>query len=246
MRVAGVIPARYRSKRFDGKALALLGGHPMIQHVYEKARRASRLAELVVATDDERIANVIQGIGGKALMTSPDHPSGTDRVAEAAAAIEADVVVNIQGDEPFISAKAIDQAVEPFLEREDVEMTTLMRAIEDEETLRDPNVVKVVVDRDGFALYFSRSPIPFARRSERFQAYEHIGLYAYRKDFLLAFARLAPTELEYTEGLEQLRALEHGYRILAVATTHHVGVSVDTPADLAKAEAYLAQQGKDG
>ena len=206
MRVAGVIPARYRSKRFDGKALALLGGRPMIQHVYEKARRASRLAELVVATDDERIANVIQGIGGKALMTSPDHPSGTDRVAEAAAAIEADVVVNIQGDEPFISAKAIDQAVEPFLERENVEMTTLMRTIEDEETLRDPNVVKVVVDRDGFALYFSRSPIPFARRSERFQAYEHIGLYAYRKDFLLAFARLAPTELEYTEGLEQLRA----------------------------------------
>ena len=246
MRVAGVIPARYRSKRFDGKALALLGGRPMIQHVYEKARRASRLAELVVATDDERIANVIQGIGGKALMTSPDHPSGTDRVAEAAAAIEADVVVNIQGDEPFISAKAIDQAVEPFLERENVEMTTLMRTIEDEETLRDPNVVKVVVDRDGFALYFSRSPIPFARRSERFQAYEHIGLYAYRKDFLLAFARLAPTELEYTEGLEQLRAIEHGYRILAVATTHHVGVSVDTPADLAKAEAYLAQQGKDG
>ncbi len=246
MRVAGVIPARYRSKRFDGKALALLGGRPMIQHVYEKARRASRLAELVVATDDERIANVIQGIGGKALMTSPDHPSGTDRVAEAAAAIEADVVVNIQGDEPFISAKAIDQAVEPFLEREDVEMTTLMRTIEDEETLRDPNVVKVVVDREGFALYFSRSPIPFARRSERFQAYEHIGLYAYRKDFLLAFARLAPTELEYTEGLEQLRAIEHGYRILAVATTHHVGVSVDTPADLAKAEAYLAQQGKDG
>ena len=169
MRVAGVIPARYRSKRFDGKALALLGGRPMIQHVYEKARRASRLAELVVATDDERIANVIQGIGGKALMTSPDHPSGTDRVAEAAAAIEADVVVNIQGDEPFISGKAIDQAVEPFLEREDVQMTTLMRTIEDEETLRDPNVVKVVVDRDGFALYFSRSPIPFARRSERFQ-----------------------------------------------------------------------------
>jgi 3-deoxy-manno-octulosonate cytidylyltransferase (CMP-KDO synthetase) len=246
MRVAGVIPARYRSKRFDGKALALLGGRPMIQHVYEKARRASRLAELVVATDDERIADVIRSIGGKALMTSPDHPSGTDRVAEAAAAIEADVVVNIQGDEPFISAKAIDQAVEPFLEREDLQMTTLMRTIEDEETLRDPNVVKVVVDREGFALYFSRSPIPFARRSERFQAYEHIGLYAYRKDFLLAFARLAPTELEYTEGLEQLRALEHGYRILAVATTHHVGVSVDTPADLAKAEAYLAQQGKGG
>ena len=243
MRVVGVIPARYRSKRFDGKALALLGGRPMIQHVYEKARRASRLAELVVATDDERIANVIQGIGGKALMTSPDHPSGTDRVAEAAAAIEADVVVNIQGDEPFISEKVIDQAVEPFLEREDLRMSTLMRAIDEEETLRDPNVVKVVVDHEGFALYFSRSPIPFARRSERFQAYEHIGLYAYRKNFLLAFARLAPTKLEYTEGLEQLRVLEHGYRILVVPTTHHVGVSVDTPADLEKAEAYLAQEG---
>ena len=246
MRVAGVIPARYRSKRFDGKALALLGGRPMIQHVYEKARRASRLAELVVATDDERIADVIRGVGGKALLTSPDHPSGTDRVAEAAAAIEADVVVNIQGDEPFISGKAIDQAVEPFLEREDLQMTTLMRAIESEEAFRDPNVVKVVVDHEGFALYFSRSPIPFARRSERFQAYEHIGLYAYRKNFLLAFARLAPTELEYTEGLEQLRALEHGYRVLAVETTDHVGVSVDTPADLEQAEAYLAQQGKDG
>ena len=246
MRVVGVIPARYRSKRFDGKALALLGGRPMIRRVYERARQASRLAELVVATDDERIADVIRSIGGKALMTSPDHPSGTDRVAEAAAAIEADVVVNIQGDEPFISGKAIDQAVEPFLERDDLRMSTLMRAIESEEMLRDPNVVKVVVDGEGFALYFSRSPIPFARRGERFQAWEHIGLYAYRKDFLLAFARLAPTELEYTEGLEQLRALEHGYRILAVATTHHVGVSVDTPADLAKAETYLAQQGKGG
>lgn len=241
MRVAGVIPARYHSSRFEGKPLALLGGRPMIQHVYEKARLASQLAEVVLATDDERIAKVIQEIGGKFLMTSSDHPSGTDRVAEAAVAIEADVIVNIQGDEPFISGKAIDQVVKPFFERDSLQMSTLVRTIENEKTLRDPNVVKVVVDREGFALYFSRAPIPFTRSSKLVQPWEHIGLYAYRKDFLLAFAQLTPTNLERIEGLEQLRSLEHGHRILTVPTTQHIGVSVDTPADLKIAEEYLAQ-----
>jgi 3-deoxy-manno-octulosonate cytidylyltransferase (CMP-KDO synthetase) len=239
MKVLGVIPARYHSTRFEGKALALLGGRPVLQHVYEGARGSTRLSDVVVATDDERIASAVRGFGGKAVMTSREHASGTDRVAEAARQSDAEIVVNIQGDEPFISGKAIDQSVEPFLTRPDLEMTTLMRPIMDPEALRDPNVVKVVTGRDGYALYFSRSPIPYPRRQGFAKACEHLGLYAYRRDFLLLFASLAPTSLETTEALEQLRALESGHRILAIETAHHVGLSIDTPEDLAKAEHFL-------
>jgi 3-deoxy-manno-octulosonate cytidylyltransferase (CMP-KDO synthetase) len=159
MKVVGIIPARYHASRFEGKALALLGGRPVLQHVYEGARKSSLLSEVVVATDDERIASAVVKFGGTAVMTSRDHVSGTDRVAEAARAYDAEVVVNIQGDEPFIAGEAIDQAVEPFLSRPELEMTTLMRIIERPEDLADPNVVKVVTDRQGFALYFSRSRI---------------------------------------------------------------------------------------
>jgi 3-deoxy-manno-octulosonate cytidylyltransferase (CMP-KDO synthetase) len=242
MKAVGIIPARYRSSRFEGKALALLGGRPIIERVYERSRQASLLDDVWVATDDDRIAKAVEHAGGRVVMTSPDHPSGTDRVAEAVEKIDCDVVVNIQGDEPFISAQAIDQALEPFSTRPELLMSTLMRPIEDKESFQDPNVVKVVVDRLGYALYFSRAPVPYPRREEGFQAFEHIGLYAYRKEFLLSLARLEPTALERSEALEQLRVLENGHRILAIETGHHVGLSIDTPEDLRRAEEFLAAQ----
>ena len=207
MKVIGVIPARYASSRFEGKALALLGGRPVIQHVYERACQARKLDEIFIATDDVRIADAVRSFGGQSVMTSPAHESGTDRIAEAAGDLDVEVVVNIQGDEPFISPRAIDQTVEPFESQPDLEMTTLMLPITEESELRDPNVVKVVVDRQGYALYFSRSLIPCPRQRAQGQARQHIGLYAYRKNFLLHFASLPAGELEQTEALEQLRAL---------------------------------------
>jgi 3-deoxy-manno-octulosonate cytidylyltransferase (CMP-KDO synthetase) len=173
-------------------------------------------------------------------MTSPDHPSGTDRVAEVASGSDADVVVNIQGDEPFLSPLVLDQLVAPFAAEPAIEMTTLARRIDEPEALDDPNVVKVVFDRRGDALYFSRSLVPYPRRKENHAAFEHIGLYGFRRDFLLAYARLEPTPLERTEALEQLRALENGHSIRVVVTAGHLGLSVDTPADLARANAFLA------
>ncbi len=246
MKVYGVIPARFRSVRFEGKPLAPLGGRPMIQHVYERAKRSKLLTGLVVATDDRRIFEAVEAFGGEALMTSPEHPSGTDRVAEAARAVDAEVIVNIQGDEPFISPLVLDQLVEPFREEESLEMSTLKRRIEDEGLLNDPNVVKVVADAAGYALYFSRALIPHPRRPEGHAAYEHIGLYAYRKAFLLELAGMQPTLLERTEGLEQLRVLENGRRIRVIETVDHLGLSVDTPEELAKAERYLAAHSRAG
>jgi 3-deoxy-manno-octulosonate cytidylyltransferase (CMP-KDO synthetase) len=243
MNVIGVIPARFQSVRFGGKPLALLAGQPMIQHVYERASKSTLLTSLAVATDDKRIFDAVVGFGGTAVMTSPDHRSGTDRVAEVAAATDADVVVNIQGDEPFISPLVIDQLVEPFHSEPAVEMTTLMREIENDIDLNDPNVVKVVTDRAGYALYFSRSVIPYARHATCIaRTFEHIGLYAYRKSFLDDYSNLEPTALEQTEGLEQLRVMEHGKRIRVIETSDHLGLSVDTPSDLARAEAFLANQ----
>ena len=242
MRVLGVIPARFQSSRFEGKPLALIGGRPMIQHVYERASQSTLLSELVVATDDRRIFDAVVGFGGRCVMTSDQHPSGTDRVAEVAASRDADIVVNVQGDEPFLSPVTLDELVRPFASDPTLPMSTVMRRIDDDASLADPNVVKVVVNRQGDAMYFSRSLIPYPRRGERRQAFEHIGLYAYRRAFLLELARLEPTVLEQTEALEQLRVLEHGHRIRAVETTSHLGLSVDTPADLARAEALLATQ----
>jgi 3-deoxy-manno-octulosonate cytidylyltransferase (CMP-KDO synthetase) len=212
----------------------------MIQHVYERASQSTLLSELVVATDDPRIFDAVIGFGGHCVMTSADHPSGTDRVAEVARAHESDIVVNIQGDEPFLSPRTLDEIVEPFAADPTLPMSTAMRPITDSETLEDPNVVKVVVNRRGDALYFSRSIIPHPRRVELHKAWEHIGLYAYRRGFLLDLAKLEPTELERVEALEQLRVLEHGFRIRVVPTTSHIGLSVDTPADLARAERFLA------
>lgn len=233
MSVVAIIPARYNSSRFPGKPLALLAGKPMIQHVYERASEARSLERVVVATDDERIFQAVTGFGGEAVMTRDDHPTGTDRLAEAAAEMDVDVVVNVQGDEPLIEREVIDAVAAPLIEDPSIPMGTVMRRITDPADLHNPNVVKVVVDRNGFALYFSRALIPYARgvSTNDVAYYYHPGLYVYRKDFLLTYASLPPTPLEQAERLEQLRALEHGYRIKVVETRHRA-VSVDTPEDL--------------
>ncbi len=240
LKIIGIIPARYASARFAGKPLAMLGGKPMVQHVYECASESTLFERLVVATDDERIREVVEGFGGAAAMTSPDHRSGTDRVAEVVTSVDADVVVNIQGDEPFVSPRLFEQLVEPFHDRPDLGMTTLCQRINDPALLSDCNVVKVVRDGSGHALYFSRASIPHPRNPEEHVAWEHIGIYAYRREFLLELSRMEPTSLERTEALEQLRVLENGRKILVVPTEDHVGLSIDTPSDLAKAGQLLA------
>jgi len=242
LRVVGIIPARYASTRFEGKPLADLAGKPMIQHVYERSRRASCLDDLLVATDDERIFQAVRSFGGKAVMTRPDHATGTDRLAEVCENLDADIVVNVQGDEPLIEPAAIEQAAQPLIADASIVMGTLMNDIASEEELLNPNVVKVVVDEDGFALYFSRSPIPYPRPGTWGQAtyYRHIGLYVYRREFLMTYARLPQTPLEKQEKLEQLRALEHGYRI-RVVLTEHLCIGVDTPEDLERVRALLRQ-----
>ncbi len=239
MRAIGIIPARYQSTRLPGKPLAEIHGKPMIQWVYERAVKAETLEQVIVATDDPRIFDAVAGFGGRAVMTSPDHRSGTDRLAEAARGLEVEVVVNIQGDEPLIDPRAIDLAARPLLEDPAVPMATLMTGLSDLEELESPGVVKVVTDRAGFALYFSRHPIPCLRGASLEETLaaglhrKHIGLYAYRKDFLLRYASLEPTPLEKAESLEQLRVLEHGYRIRVVECPYP-SVSVDTPEDLAR------------
>jgi 3-deoxy-manno-octulosonate cytidylyltransferase (CMP-KDO synthetase) len=239
-----VIPARYESTRFPGKALALIAGRPMIEHVYERASRARGITRVLVATDDDRIASAVERFGGRALMTSAAHATGTDRLAEVAARVECDVIVNVQGDEPLIDPAMIEQAIAPFHTDPGLQMTSLRARIVDAAELHDPNVVKVVVDRDEFALYFSRAAIPFARDAAgphpgTAGSWRHVGLYGYRRSFLPKFAALTPSPLEQTERLEQLRALEHGVRI-KVLETSHFSIGVDTPADLAKVDALLA------
>ena len=237
--VAGIIPARFGSSRLPGKPLALICGKPMIRHVYEQCRQATLLHDLWVATDDERIREVVSDFGGKALMTRSDHTCGTDRIAEAAETLEVDNVVNIQGDQPFIDPAMIDQTVKPLLDHPQAQVATLMKPIVDEEGLTDPAVVKAVTDLKGRALYFSRSLIPYPREKTGQTVYEHIGLYAYRKEVLLQLTALKATGLEKTESLEQLRWLEHGYHIQVdiVSEGDHSfrGFSVDTEADLLRA-----------
>jgi len=232
-----IIPARYASTRFPGKPLADLWGKPIIQHVWERAGQAKTAQRVIIATDDERIAAAARGFGAEVFMTRPDHPSGTDRVAEVAAQIEADLIVNVQGDEPLIDPAAIDAAVAPLIADPSVPMGTLCCPIEEVEDLVNPNVVKVVCDREGFALYFSRLPIPFVRdQGTLTQRFRHIGLYVYRRDFLLGLAKLPPTPLEQAEKLEQLRVLEHGHRI-RVAVVAHASPGVDTPEELERLRA---------
>jgi 3-deoxy-manno-octulosonate cytidylyltransferase (CMP-KDO synthetase) len=228
----GVIPARYASSRFPGKALALIAGKSMLQHVWERASEARYLTHVVVATDDQRIFDEARRFGATAAMTRADHPSGTDRVAEVASADRAELIVNIQGDEPLIDPAAIDASVLAMLDDPSIPMGTLKKEIENPEEIANPNVVKVVTGRDGNAIYFSRCPIPYVRGQDpRILHYKHIGLYAYRRDFLLGYSELPVGPLEQAERLEQLRALENGHKIRVVETEYD-SLGVDTPEDL--------------
>jgi 3-deoxy-manno-octulosonate cytidylyltransferase (CMP-KDO synthetase) len=237
--IVAVIPARYASTRLPGKALADLDGRPMIEHVYRRVSASKILSEVIVATDDLRIATRVSGFGGKVRLTKATHETGTDRLAEVAASLDCDVVVNVQGDEPLVDPRAIEELVEPFVDSS-VQMTTLFRRIHDAAELNNPNITKMVVDRGGFAMYFSRAPIPYVRdpRGGWPPLYRHIGLYAYRRSALLVLASLPSTPLERAESLEQLRALEHGIRIKAVETQYE-SFGVDTPEDLEQVRRLL-------
>jgi 3-deoxy-manno-octulosonate cytidylyltransferase (CMP-KDO synthetase) len=233
-RILGVIPARYASSRFPGKALVSIAGKTMLQHVWERASQARYLTDLVIATDDERIYHAAAGFKARVKMTRVDHLSGTDRVAEIASASDAQIIVNIQGDEPLIDPAAIDAAVVGILDHDETLMGTLKKRIEREAEIQDPNVVKVVTDREDNAIYFSRSPIPYAR--ERAAHFKHVGLYVFRRDFLLAYSDLPVGPLETAERLEQLRALENGFKIRVVETEYE-SLGVDTPEDWHKVAA---------
>lgn len=243
MFVLGIIPARYGSSRLEGKPLKDICGKPMIQHVYERVQLSALINEVVVATDDERIVAVVKNFGGKAQMTSINHKNGTDRIAEVAKAIEADVVVNIQGDEPLIDPRMIDEAIQPMLDDRELKACTLCRPILSEEDIYNPHVVKTVFDLKGNALLFSRAPIPYPRNKEAYTAYEHIGVYVYRKDFLMQYVNMPQTPLEITESLEQLRILENGIRMKVVkATVPYEGLSVDTQEDLERVREIIKKR----
>jgi 3-deoxy-manno-octulosonate cytidylyltransferase (CMP-KDO synthetase) len=248
-RIVAFIPARYPSTRFPGKPLALISGKPMIQHVYERAQACPELDETYVATDDRRIYSCVEGFGGRAIMTSKDHQSGTDRIAEAAERLNLgsrDIVVNIQGDQPLFHPSILPDLIRPLNEDPSIPMSTLMHRIQEDKEIQDPNNVKVVVDTNGYALYFSRLPIPFIRdRSSMTHSYKHLGMYAYRKQFLLAFTRLPYGRLEEAEKLEQLRALEHGFQIKVIETPFD-STEVDVPEDVIEVEKQLAQSKSPG
>jgi len=243
--IIGIIPARFASSRLFGKVLADIGGKPMIQHTYENSKKSNLLNEIIIAVDDAKVANIAQSFGARVVMTPKDLQSGSDRAAEVLKNLpDAEIIVNIQADEPFIKSTMIDQAIEPLLFDKSVNVSTLAKRIESVEELRSPSVVKVVFDYNNFAMYFSRSPIPFVRdaktNSQKIQLaeiYKHIGLYVFRRDHLLKFTKLQQTDLEKTERLEQLRMLENGFRI-KIVTTEFDTLSVDTPEDLDRARKY--------
>lgn len=232
MKILGVIPARYESTRLPGKPLADICGKTLIRRVYEQAAKSSRLRRLLVATDDERILAEVRGFGGECVLTSREHPNGTSRVAEAAEGCDADIVVNIQGDEPLLDPVMVDETAQVLAEDGTVPSSTLCVPLKDDGTIRDPNTVKVVLDLRGHALYFSRSPIPFTRVKTGCPVYRHIGIYGFRRDFLKTYVGLPATPLSSAESLEQLRILEHGYAMKVAVTRGRCGPSVDTPEDL--------------
>ncbi|MFA5114557.1 MAG: 3-deoxy-manno-octulosonate cytidylyltransferase [Candidatus Omnitrophota bacterium] len=241
MNVIGVIPARYSSTRFNGKVLADLCGRPLLQHVWERARGARLLDDLIVACDDERVFQAAGGFGAKAVMTARAHVSGTDRISEVVNPLDVRIVINIQADEPLIHPTMIDALAQTLLDDSSLSMATLMQKIDDTALIRDPHAVKVVVDKNGFALYFSRAPIPFCAPNSEVRDpayYKHIGLYGYTKDFLFVYKNLPVSRLEEIERLEQLRVLEGGYRIKVIETKHDT-IGVDTPEDLERVRQYL-------
>lgn len=239
MRIVVIIPSRYDSSRFEGKPLADIAGKPMIQHVYESASRAERISDVVVATDHQRIFDAVQGFGGHAMMTSTEHRSGSDRVAEAADKLglaPEDIAINVQGDQPLVQPDCFDAVVEPLMNDPQIGMSTLAFQITDQQEYTNPKDCKVVMDQQSFALYFSRAPIPLARDGgEAFPIYKHLGVYAYTRQFLDTFNRLPRGRLEQIEKLEQLRALEYGHRIKVVVTPFD-SPEVDLPEDISRIE----------
>lgn len=239
MKFACVIPARYASTRLPGKPLADIAGKPMIQRVYEQVAKAKKPALVIVATDDQRVFDRVESFGGMALMTQPNHPTGTDRLAEVASHHQdVDVIINVQGDEPLIDADIIDQLADLFLEDADLQMATVASPLLEEE-YDEPSAVKVICNKQGNAMYFSRSLIPYPRHAFINPPMKHVGIYAYRRQFLLDYAKMDPTPAEETESLEQLRALENGYAIRVIKTDKRF-VGVDTPEDLERVNAIFS------
>ncbi|RQD76147.1 MAG: 3-deoxy-manno-octulosonate cytidylyltransferase [Halanaerobium sp. MSAO_Bac5] len=243
-KTAAVIPARYDSTRFPAKALAKIAGKEMVVRVMEAVEKSKLIDEVIVATDDKRIKAVVEANGGKAVMTSSEHQTGTDRIAEAAENIDADLIVNVQGDEPLISQATIAQAIKPFQDEENLKMSTLRRRL-DSTKAADPNIVKVVVDKDDYAIYFSRFPIPYYRDQERKdkEYFQHIGLYVYKRDFLLKYSAMNSTNLEKAESLEQLRVLENGFKIKVVETETKL-IGVDRKEDIELVEEELKKRNR--
>ncbi|MFH1846385.1 MAG: 3-deoxy-manno-octulosonate cytidylyltransferase [Candidatus Omnitrophota bacterium] len=253
MKVVVVIPARWQSTRLKGKVLADINGKPMIQHVWERVNEAHSVDDIIVAADKERVIKVVESFGGKAVFTSPEQPSGTDRIAEVANTVDADVFINVQADEPLVHPLMVDELAQVFEYERNIQMATLIKRIHKKEEITDPHIVKCVVDRKNYALYFSRSPVPYVRDSgatdETGQPiitgdisgsyFKHIGLYAYTKEFLFTFTNLPKSTLEEAEKLEQLRVLEHGYKIKTIETRYET-IGVDTEEDLEKVRAILS------
>ena len=240
LRIIGIIPARYGSTRFPGKPLVDIFGKPMIVHTYLNSKKSKLLNKVVVATDDSKIESVVKDVGGEVILTPTDLKSGSDRVAYCLDELKCDIVINIQGDEPFINSDAIDSAIEPLINDGSLNVSTLIKKIDDYNTIHNCNIVKVVKDINDYALYFSRSPIPFIRDEKEYldyikkgAFYKHIGLYVYRSDFLKTFVKMAESQLEDCEKLEQLRIMENGYKIKCVVTDYET-ISVDTIEDLNK------------
>jgi len=252
MRCIAVIPARWDSTRFKGKVLADINGKPMVQHVWEKVKAAHSIDDIIVAVDKEKVFKAVKSFGGNPVYTSPEQPSGSDRLAEVVNSIDADIIVNVQADEPLVHPMMIDDLAQIFEYEKNVQMATIIKRIHSREEIHDPNVVKVVVDRKGYALYFSRSPIPYLRDENAASLddagevedlsgryFKHIGLYSYTKDFLFTYTNLPKSTLEREEKLEQLRVLEEGFRIKVIETKFDT-VGVDTPEDLEKVRGLLA------
>lgn len=243
-KILAVIPARYASTRFPGKIIAPLAGKPLVVHTYERALRAKLVSEALIATDDAKVVEAVTPFGARVVLTRADHACGTDRIAEVAQKSDAPIIVNVQGDEPLIDPKTIDAAIQPLFEHPDVVMSTARRLITEPSRIEDPNVVKVVCDRQGLAMYFSRLPIPYIRdAADRVAAppchWQHLGLYVFRRDFLLRYAQMPQTPLEKLEKLEQMRVLENGYKI-AVVDTEYEAIGVDMPTDLERVRTIMA------
>lgn len=244
MNVIGIIPARYGSTRFEGKVLADILGKPMLQHVWERAKKAKLLDDLIIACDDERIMEAAALFGAKAVLTAKAHACGTDRIAEAVNPLDVKIVINIQADEPLVQPLMIDSVAHALMDDDKLYMATLMKKIEDPKEVKDPNVVKVIVDKNNFAIYFSRATIPYHAQASEIKHpvyYKHIGLYGYTKDFLFTYKNLTSSELEKVERLEQLRAIEKGYRIKVVETKFET-IGVDTPQDMERVKERIRQE----